>query len=139
MERNLQILKRFKNEIGENYFDRVKSKIKRLAEFEPINPRYIDRSATEMVVDNTKYIIDNTFDYSQHFAKMIDETVQLLEIKTNNSLRKRSFWLSVITVVLSVAATTFAGMSLFYQLSEQYQEKIINLFSPFIDLWSYFF
>jgi hypothetical protein len=139
LERNLQILKRFKNEIGENYFNRVKSQIKKIAEFEPSNPRYNGMSATEMVVDNTKYIVDKTFDHSQHFAKMIDDTVQLLEIKTNNSLRRRSFGLSIITVVLSLAATTFAGLSLFYQLSEENQNKIISLFSPVIDLWHYFF
>lgn len=138
LERNLQILKRFKNEIGDNYFNRVKSQIKKLAEFEPSNPRYNGISATEMVVDNTKYIVNKTFDHSKHFAKMIDDTVQLLEIKTNNSLRKRSFWLSIITVVLSLAATIFAGFSLFYQLSGENQNKIIRIFSPIIDLWQYF-
>jgi hypothetical protein len=139
LERNLQILKRFKNEIGDNYFSRVKSQIKKLAEFEPSNPRHNGMSANEMVVDNTKYIVDKTFDHSQHFAKMIDDTVQLLEIKTNNSLRRRSFWLSIITVVLSLAATIFAGFSLFYQLSDDNQNKIISLFDPIIDLWQSFF
>ncbi|MFP7416102.1 hypothetical protein [Priestia filamentosa] len=138
LERNLQILKRFKNEIDDNYFNKVKSKIKKLAEFEPSRPGITNMSATEMVVDNTKYNVDKTFEHSQHFAKMIDDTVQLLEIKTNNSLRKRSFVLAIITFVLSLAATIFAGLSLFYQLNDKNQNKILSLFSPIIDLWHCF-
>ncbi|MEC3655853.1 hypothetical protein P9148_12200 [Bacillus siamensis] len=139
LERNLQILKRFKNEIGNNYFDKVKSEINKIAEFEPSYPKYNNLSATEMIIENTKYYIDKTSEHSQHFAKMIDDTVRLLEIKTNNSLRRRSFGLSIFTVILSIAATTFAGLSLFYQLSDEKQNKIVSLFSPFIDLWQYFF
>ncbi|MCL7747343.1 MULTISPECIES: hypothetical protein [Bacillaceae] len=139
LERNLQILKRFRNEIGDKYFNRVKSKINTISEFEPSRPRYISMSATEMVVDNTKYIVDKTYEHSQHFAKIIDDTVQLLEIKTNNSLRRRSFALSIITVVLSIAATIFAGLSMFYQLSDEKQSKLINLFSPIINILKFFF
>ncbi|WP_252504051.1 hypothetical protein [Sporosarcina sp. Marseille-Q4943] len=124
LEKNLQILKRFKNEIDENYFDRVKAEVKKITAFEPSKPK--DLSATELIVDNTSYIVEKTNNHSQFFAKMIDDTVQLLEIKTNNSLRKSSFWLSVITVVLSIAATVFAGLSLFYQLSEENQNKVIR-------------
>lgn len=136
LEQNLQILKRFKNEIGENYFDTVKAQIKKLADFEP---RYGNMSATELIVDNTNYIIDKTHNHSKHFAKMIDDTVRLLEIKTNNSTRLRSFWLSIISVVLSIisvvisiTATTFAGLSLFYQLSVENQNKVADFFNPII-------
>ncbi|MGG0332482.1 hypothetical protein ABEY49_26925 [Priestia megaterium] len=139
LERNLQILKRFKNEIGDNYFKRVKSKLKELAEFELSQPRDLDTSATEQVVDNTEYIINKTFDYSQNFVKMIDDTVQLLEIKTNNSLRGRTFILTIITSVLSLAATIFAGFSLFYQLSDENQNKILDFFSSIINMWQHFF
>jgi hypothetical protein len=139
LEKSLQILKRFKNEIGDNYFNKAKIELKKEVELEPANPRTINRSATEMIVDQTKYIIDKTYDYSQHCAKMIDDTTQLLEIKTNNSLRSRSFGLSIITVVLSLAATIFAGFSLYYQLSDENQTKIVNIFSPIIDIWKYFF
>lgn len=139
LERNLQILKRFKNEIGDNHFDRVKSQIIKITSFERSHPKYKGGSVTEKVVDNTKYIVDKTFDYSQHFAKMIDDTVQLLEIKTNNSLRGRTFILTIITFVLSLAATIFAGFSLFYQLSDKNQNKILSLFSPIMDMWQHFF
>ncbi|SIT75499.1 hypothetical protein SAMN05428946_1170 [Edaphobacillus lindanitolerans] len=140
LERNLQILKRFKNEIDENYFIEVKSQIKSLIGFKPSFPRFKNGiSTTERLVDNTNYIVNKTYDYSQHFAKMIDDTVQLLEIKTNNSLRSRSFWLSIITVILSIAATIFAGLSLFYQLNNDNQRKIINIFGPITDLFQYFY
>ncbi|PGX73135.1 hypothetical protein [Priestia megaterium] len=139
LERNLQILKRFKNEVGDSYFKRVKSELKKLAQFELSQRRDLDTSATEQVVDSTEYIINKTFDYSQQFAKMIDDTVQLLEIKTNNSLRGRTFILTIITFVLSLAATIFAGFSLFYQLSDKNQNKILSFFSPIIDMWQHFF
>lgn len=139
LERNLQILKRFKNEIDINYFNKMKFRINKIVNFEPSHPRYSDMSATEMIVDSTEYIIDKTYEHSENFAKIIDDTVQLIEIRTNNSLRKRSFGLSVITVIFSVTATTFAGLSLFYQLSDDRQREIFNLFSPFVELWQYFF
>ncbi|MFD1863478.1 hypothetical protein [Planococcus chinensis] len=146
LERDLQILKRFKNEIGSNYFNRVKSEIKKVMDFEPSNPKYVDISAVEMIVDNTNYIIDKTYDHSQNFAKIIDDTVQLLEIKTNNSLRRRSFGLTIttvgltiITVTLSLAATIFAGMSLFYQLNDDRRNEMMSLFNPIVDIWKYFF
>ncbi|WP_377279150.1 hypothetical protein [Planococcus dechangensis] len=139
LERDLQILKRFKNEIGSNYFNKVKSEIKKIVDFEPSNPKYVDISATEMIVDNSNYIIDKTYDHSQSFAKIIDDTVQLLEIKTNNSLRRRSFGLTIITVILSLAATIFAGISLIFQLSNDRRNEMMSLFNPIIDLWAYFF
>ncbi|PFC51164.1 hypothetical protein CN282_12305 [Bacillus thuringiensis] len=139
LEKGLQILKRFKIEIEENYFNKAKSELKKVVELEPANPKIINRNAIETIVDQTKYIIDKTYDYSQHCAKMIDDTAQLLEIKTNNSLRSRTFGLSIITFVLSLAATIFAGFSLFYQLSNNNQDKIISMFSPLIKIWRYFF
>lgn len=139
LERNLHILKRFKNEIDDDYFNRVKAKINKLIQFELSRPKDYKTSATELLIDNTNYIINETHDYSQHFAKMIDDTVQLLEIKTNHSSRNWSFRLSIITIMLSLAATIFAGLSLFYQLNEDSRTKITNLFSPLKEMWQYIF
>ncbi|MDA2328241.1 hypothetical protein PDN49_27160 [Bacillus cereus] len=139
LEKSLQILKRFKSEIKDDYFNKAKSELKKAVELEPAKPGTINRIAIETIVDQTKYIIDKTYDYSQHCAKMIDDTVQLLEIKTNNFLRSRTFGLAIITFVLSLAATIFAGFSLFYQLSNNNQDKIISMFSPIIKIWQYLF
>jgi len=103
LERNLHTLKRFKNEIDDDYFNRVKLIISKLTEFELSRPKHYITSATELFIDNANYILNETNDYSQHFAKMIDDTVQLLEIKTNHSSRNWSFRLAIITIVLSLA------------------------------------
>lgn len=129
LERNWHILKRFKNEIDDDYYNRVKLKVNKLTELESSRSKRHKTSATELFIDNTNYIVNQTYEYSQHFARIIDDTVQLLEIKTNHSSRNWSFSLSIITIVLSLAATIFAGLSLFYQLNEDVRAEIINLFS----------
>ncbi|MEC3756028.1 hypothetical protein P9160_01115 [Bacillus halotolerans] len=136
LEQNIQILKRFKNEIGDNYFDRVKSTIKKLNHLEPSRPKFRNSLETEMIVDHTSYLVDKTYNHSQHFAKMIDDTSQLLEIKTNNKLRRVTFFLTIATTILSVIATAIAGISLYFQLNNETKEhlqdlgmKIINFFS----------
>lgn len=139
LERSLQILKRFKNELDDDYFKRVKIEINKLTEFELSRPKHYKTSTTELLIDNANFIVNETYDYSQHFAKTIDDTVQLLEIRTNHSSRNWSFRLSIITIVLSLAATIFAGLSLFYQLNEGSRTKIINLFSPLKEMWQYIF
>src|SRR5699024_2559381 len=88
IEKNLHILKRFKYEIDENYFENVKDGIIRLSEFEPVRPKLDNEVWVERIVDNTDYMIDKTYNHSENFAKIIDDTVRLLEIKTNNSLRR---------------------------------------------------
>lgn len=127
LEQNLHILKRFKNEIGENYFDRVKKRIMKISEFEPSRPNFINKVWTEIIVDNTNYLINKTHRHSQNFAKMIDDTVKLLEIRTNNSLRKLTYSLTITTVILSVVATTIAGISLYFQFNEETRQSLNEL------------
>ncbi|OIJ22014.1 hypothetical protein BKP45_04880 [Anaerobacillus alkalidiazotrophicus] len=125
LEQNLQILRRFKNEMGENEFENVKGKIAYyLNEFEPARSRRSYTSWAESIVDNASYLIEKTDNLSQNFAEIIDDTVKLLEIKTNNSLRNRTFVLVILTVLISFLATAIAATSLFLQLSEPNQEKL---------------
>jgi hypothetical protein len=129
LEQNLHILKRFKNEMGKSEFERVKKEIMEcISDFEPSRPKFSNISWAETIVDNTSFLIDKTYTHSQNFAKIIDDTVKLLEIKTNNSLRRRTFWLTIFTVILSVAATIFAGLSLYFQLSNENQNSISEIF-----------
>jgi len=128
LEQNLHILKRFKYEIDENYFENVKDGIIRLSEFEPVRPKLDNEVWVERIVDNTDYMIDKTYNHSENFAKIIDDTVRLLEIKTNNSLRRMTFFLTIITVILSVVATTIAGTSLYLQLDEKDRQLLNEVF-----------
>ncbi|WP_181349361.1 hypothetical protein [Thalassobacillus sp. CUG 92003] len=140
LERDIQLLKRFKNEIGENYFERVKERLLEMTEFEPSRPRISNgETETELIVDNTSELVDKTYDHSLNFAKIIDDTSKLLEIKTNNSLRKISISLTVTTVVISIFATVIAGVSFYLQLDSEKQDKINDFFSPLINLVTYFF
>ncbi|WP_213085690.1 hypothetical protein [Heyndrickxia vini] len=132
LEQNLHLLKRFKNEKGEREFERVKRDIMHcLNNFEPANPKFNEKRWAEIIVDNTRYLIDRTYSYSQNFSKIIDDTVKLLEIKTNNSLRKRTFWLTIITVILSLIATSFAGISLYLQLNQDTHDTVTKLVDTF--------
>lgn len=136
LEQNLQILKRFKYETGENEFERVKSKIKSiLSDFEPARPRSTYTSWGESIIDNTSYLIQKTYTLSQNYAKIIDDTVRLIEIKTNNSLRKRTFWLTIFAVTLSVLAIIIAATSLYLQLGEENQQKVQGFLSPLLKLF----
>jgi hypothetical protein len=135
LEQNLQILKRFKNEMGENEFEFVKIEILEcLKEFEPARPMFQHKPWGEMIVDNTNYLINRTDTLSRNFARIIDDTVRLLEIKTNNSLRTRTFWLTIFTVILSVLATVIAATSLYLQLNDENRaiiKKFIELLTKF--------
>lgn len=136
LEQNLQILKRFKNEMGEEDFEYVKLEIlSLLKDFEPARPRFQNGPWGKLIVDNTSYLIDRTYNLSQNFARIIDDTVTLLEIKTNNSLRTSNFWLTLVTVILSLMATFFASMSLYLQLNDENKIKI----KEFIDSITKFF
>src|SRR5699024_11778470 len=118
LEQNLHILKRFKYEIDENYFENVKDGIIRLSEFEPVRPKLDNEVWVERIVDNTDYMIDKTYNHSENFAKIIDDTVRLLEIKTNNSLLRMTFFLKIIKVILSLVLTTIVCTSLYLLLDE---------------------
>ncbi|WP_202081590.1 hypothetical protein [Caldalkalibacillus salinus] len=136
LEQNLQILKRFKNEMGESEFDWMKAEIlSGLRNFEPARPRFHNKPWGEMIVDNTSYLIERTDSLSKNFVQIIDDTVRLLEIKTNNSLRKRTFWLTIFTVILSILATFIAATSLYLQLSSENQQEIKDSLSPIFNLF----
>lgn len=128
LEQNLHILKRFKNEISDSEFERLKKKVMNsIDDYEPAVPNVSNKLWVEIIIDNTSIMIDKTYSHSQNFAKIIDDTVKLLEIKTNNSLRKRTFWLTIFTVFLSLTATFIAGLSLYSQLSAENQNRIISV------------
>ena len=126
LERNIQILKRFKNEIDEKDFTRFKHRIKKsIGDFEQVEQSPLDKGWTEITIENTEFWINNTFNHTQNFSEIIDGTVRLLELKTNNSLRKQTFRLTIFTVVLSLLATSFAGFSLYSTIDEDIQKDIL--------------
>lgn len=134
LEQNIKILKRFKYEINNNHFNRIKEFIRETFRFE--SPRFDNIKVAEMIVDNTSYLVEETYNHSQHFSKMIDDTVDLLEIKTNNSLRRFTFSLTIITVILSIVATLIAAVSLYIQLSEETKDNFGDLFTQ---IYTFFF
>lgn len=140
LETNLQLLKRFKSEISDDVYKQFKYIIKNsIGEFEPVNRNSKDKVWSEIIVENTKFMIEKTFTHSQNLSKIIDDTVKLLEIKTNNSLRKKTFSLTIFTVILSLIATAFAGLSLYYSLDKEEQNKVVGVLDYLKTAWTYFF
>lgn len=141
LERSLQILKRFKNETDENYFNYIKREIKESIEFEPTIKiqRAEEYKWNNFFVDNTVNLIDMTDSFSKSFVNIIDETARLTEIKVNNSLRKRTFWLTIFTVFLTIVATVLAVTSIYLtylQLNSETQNKLISIFSSVKNFFS---
>ncbi|MDZ5712793.1 hypothetical protein [Jeotgalibacillus haloalkalitolerans] len=132
LEQNLQILKRFKNEMGNDEFEWIKGKItSNLNEFEPAIKRANHKPFGKVIVDNTIFLVGKTDTLSLNFAKIIDDTVKLLELKTNNSLRTRTFWLTVSTSLLSVLAIVIATLQLTddkISRIKEFLESIANFF-----------
>ncbi|MED4254968.1 hypothetical protein P4689_20470 [Priestia megaterium] len=136
LEQNLQILKRFKNEMEENEFKWIKGRIIGFfSDFDKARPTLSEISWGEWIMDNTNFLIKKTDTLSQNFVKIIDDTVRLIEIKTNNSLRKRTFWLTVFTGILSILATLIAAISLYFQFSKENQQKVQEFLLPLIKLF----
>ncbi|EQM25336.1 MULTISPECIES: hypothetical protein [Bacillus] len=129
LEQNIQILKRFKNEISDNYFENVKAEIQKMTKFEPSRPQYGNILISERIIENASYLIDKTYSHSHYFAKMIDDTAKLLEIRTNNSLRTFTFSLTITTVILSIIATAISGVSFYTQLDNGTKDYLQNLFN----------
>src|SRR5699024_10963060 len=90
---------------------------------------------TEIVIENTRHLIETTYDYSQNLSELVDDTIRLLEIKTNNSLRKTTFSLTITTVLLSIVATTISAMSLFFQLKDNAKRYIRDLLNNIKDFF----
>ncbi|WP_205621716.1 hypothetical protein [Bacillus haynesii] len=129
LEQNIQILKRFKNEISDNYFENVKAEIQKMAKLESSRPQYGNILISETIIENASYLIDKTYSHSHYFAKIIDDTAKLLEIRTNNSLRTFTFSLTITTVILSIIATAISGVSFYTQLDNGTKDYLQNLFN----------
>jgi hypothetical protein len=142
LERSLQILKRFKNETNENYFNYIKKEIKEsIEEFEPTIKfqRAEEYRWNNFFVEDTVRLIDKTDSFSKSFVNIIDETARLTEIKVNNSLRKRTFWLTIFTVFLTIVATVLAVTSIYLtylQLNSETQSKLISIFTSVKNFFS---
>lgn len=89
-----------KNQMGE--YDRPYSKIK--------------VSNSEIIIDNTKSMLETVYKYSSDFAKILDDRIELLEIQTNNSIRKKSFTITVISVFITLLALVIAALSLYVSI-----------------------
>lgn len=141
LHQNIQILKRFKNEISNEDFERKKQSLRELtANFEIAlsDPsRLIDYSWTNRITRSTIFLINETYNHSENLTKLLEDTVQLVEIGTNRSLRNWSFRLSMFTVFLTIITTILATTSIaltYFQLAEETQNVIKNFFSS---IWNY--
>ncbi|MGG2084184.1 hypothetical protein [Lysinibacillus pakistanensis] len=134
LERSIQILKRFISEIGKQDYEWVRRDIKHMLDkFEPSEYSPYKTTWVEVIISNTEFLINETFKKIQGFSGIIDETVRIMELKTNNSLRTWSFSLTIVTIFLSIIATVTAVLSLYMSLDNQTQSEIIPIFSEIVD------
>lgn len=141
LHQNIQILKRFKNEISNEDFERKKQSLKeRTANFEiadSVPTRLKEFSWTNRITSSTVFLINETYNHSENLTKLLEDTVQLVEIGTNHSLRNWSFRLSMFTVFLTIITTILATTSIvltYFQLPEETQYTINNFF---LSIWRF--
>lgn len=131
LEKEIQVIRRFQNEFDSNFYERTISDVDKVFEFE--SSRWEELNEVRLVVENTKYLLEETTRHSDDLTNIIDDAVKLLEIKTNHSIRKWSFWLTTTSIILSVIATTIAALSFFYQMDDKQREDLLKLLLPFIN------
>lgn len=116
LEKEIQILKRLKNEFNDKKFESIVNEISdEIGEYERPSSRR-EESNSEMIVYNTKFMLDNVNKYSSDFANILDDRIELLEIQTNNSIRKRSFTVAIISTFLTLIAMVIAMLSLYVSI-----------------------
>lgn len=130
LEKEVQILRRFQNEFDNSFYNRTILDLDNVFEFE--SSRWGEFNEVSIIVENTKLLLGETIKHSDDLSTIIDDTVQLLEIKTNHSIRKWSFRLTAMSIVLSVIAIIIAALSLFYQLENEQRNELLKLMLPFI-------
>lgn len=140
LHQNIQILKRFKNEISNEDFERQKKDLKAYFEGFEIatsHPSGLkDFSWANKITYSTPFLINETHKHSENLKELLDDTVQLVEIGTNRSLRNWSFGLSMLTVFLTIMTTIIATTSIvltFLQLEEDAQNSIISFLASIIE------
>lgn len=137
LERSIQIIKRFISEIDGRDYEWVRQDLKyTLDNFEPSKHSPYKTTWVEGIISNTEFLINQTFKKIQGFSGIIDETVKIMELKTNHSLRTWSFSLTIVTIFISIIATITAVLSLFFTLDSQIQIEITSnvskLFNRFL-------
>src|SRR5699024_350020 len=135
LEKNVHILKRFKNEIDDHYFERIKRETINRYEFESSGRHNIEETWTEIVIENTRHLIETTYDYSQNLSELVDDNIRLLEIKTNNSFHKTTFYFTITTFLLSIVAKTISCISLYFQLNDEAKSYIGELLNNIKDFF----
>lgn len=90
LEQDIQILKRIKNEFDEKQFNWFKGRIKNeIGEYEKPYSKN-EETNTDMIIGATKNLISDVDKYSSDFRKILNDRIELQEIKVNNSLRNGS-------------------------------------------------
>lgn len=126
VEQNGHMLKRIKNEISLNHSQYLKKELKEsFYQWESVNTMLKKRPLVESQVDNTIRLVEDTFNHSESLINTLDNTVQILTLKTNFSLQRRTVLLTIVTIILAVVAIYLT----YYQIT---QETPIEIFDNLV-------
>ncbi|KZE04136.1 hypothetical protein B4117_4306 [Bacillus mycoides] len=110
LEKNVQILNRIKTE--EDH-DIIFSK-KNLSGMESY-PRYSGQPIwSDYIIESTKYLITDTYDHAKGIIKIIDDTLEILNLKTSYSIQKKSTRLTFISLIVAFLSALLTLISLYF-------------------------
>ncbi|MGG5762641.1 hypothetical protein ACQ3VC_14130 [Bacillus proteolyticus] len=129
LEKNVQILNRIKTEEDHDViFSR-----RNLSGMEPY-PLYKDQPIwSNYIVESTKYLISDTYDHAKGIIKIIDNTLEILNLKTSYSIQKKSTRLTFISLVVAFLSALLTLISLYFTYI-QMGNKSEELFSYILNL-----
>ncbi|MGF9850390.1 hypothetical protein ABHN09_02165 [Bacillus paramobilis] len=108
---SIQILTRIKNEQkNRSYiFEQLN-----LTEMEPC-PKFKNQPTwSEYIVDSTEKLITDTYDHASGIVKILDDSIEILDIKANFSMQKKSAWLTFSSLLVAVLSLLIAFISVYF-------------------------
>ena len=116
LEKEIQVLKRLKNEFNNAKFESIAKRVaNEIGEFD--RPDFkMKVSNSEIIIDNTNSMLETVYKYASDFARTLDDRIELLEIQTNNSIRKSSFTVTIISAFITLLAMIIAALSLYVSI-----------------------
>ncbi|TDL70420.1 hypothetical protein E2R58_15175 [Paenibacillus amylolyticus] len=120
IERKGYMLNRIKDEFNP---DSLKRRLIRSSfEWAPTNTEIISTPFHEFIVNNTLYLINETFKHSESLVKTLDSTVEILTLQTNFSIQRKTVMLTIVTIILAIVAIYLT----YYQISENTPTDLLN-------------
>lgn len=129
LEKNVQILNRIKTEEDHEFIFRKRN----LSGMESY-PLHKDQPIwSDYIIESTKYLISDTFDHAKGIIKIIDDTLEILNLKTSYSIQKQSTRLTFMSLVVAFLSALLTLISLYFTYI-QMGDKSEDIFNYILNL-----